>query len=284
MESSVDQTHRQDVLLTYRGLRIGLVGAAGFLALSVLYEMAASGTVRESVSAYWYTPARPVLVGSLIAIGLALIVLTGTTPGEDTLLSLTGILAPLVAIVPTVRLGEPNLTDPATLALVANNVTALLGVGAAGILLTAWLLRTGSTLPRAGSPAHIGLLVAGLVYVVTLVTFVFARSTFTKWTHNVAAVGMLVCMALAVWLAARPPRTDRGWKRPRWLTASYRALSILMVAVLAGAVAARIANLQWGQVVLVVEIIEVTAFAVFWSLQTWEHWYDDPTVVEVPVR
>jgi len=58
------------------------------------------------VSAYYYTPVRAILVGALVAIGFGLVVIQGRTTFEDSALNVTGMLAPLVAVVPTSDVGR----------------------------------------------------------------------------------------------------------------------------------------------------------------------------------
>ena len=65
---------------TYRYLRIGMVGMVVFLATSLVIEAAKADCLQTSISAYYYTPVRSVFVGGMIAIGLCLIVIKGSTP------------------------------------------------------------------------------------------------------------------------------------------------------------------------------------------------------------
>lgn len=135
---------------TYRYLRIGLIGCGVLLAASVLYEAGANGwsCFQTSISGYYYTPVRAVFVGALLAIGLALIVIKAET-WEDLWLNLAGMMAPVVALVPTRNLGacwsitpEPSpleSVDPPVLAdwvvrNITNNIWALLITGAVGVI------------------------------------------------------------------------------------------------------------------------------------------------------
>lgn len=258
---------RADALATYRYLRIGMVGAVGWLAVAVLVEIVRDGfTVLPSISAYWYTPVRGVFVGTLVAIGLSLIVIKGTNPWEDTFLNFAGLFAPIVALVPTVLPGQDNLVDPVVLAQVDNNITSLLVIAPLGIAF-AWVLLPRGRWPEARSAAHLGLLGAAAIYLVTLVTFVFFRETFTRWAHDVAAIGMFVSIAVAVFITARQDRLRDERLRP-----TYMILSTVMVVTIVAVVAARIAGTDWEHLVLAVEVIEIVAFAIFWILQTREHW------------
>jgi hypothetical protein len=90
---------------TYRYLRISMVGAVALLGVSVVIERTNVDCWQTSVSAYYYTPVRSVFVGVLMAIGLCLIVIKGSTPWEDATLNAAGMLAPVVAVVPTTDVG-----------------------------------------------------------------------------------------------------------------------------------------------------------------------------------
>src|SRR5205085_6408417 len=54
-----------------------------------------------SISAYYYTPVRGMFAGALLAIGACLVCIRGSTTVEDILLNVAGMLAPVVALIPT---------------------------------------------------------------------------------------------------------------------------------------------------------------------------------------
>jgi hypothetical protein len=63
---------------TYRGLRVGMVVLVLLLFGSVVFEIVRTGVagqlcLQPSISAYYYTPARPVFVAALSAVGAGLI-------------------------------------------------------------------------------------------------------------------------------------------------------------------------------------------------------------------
>lgn len=89
-------------LRTYGFLRIGMLAVLFTLGISVLVEIVRSdGCVQRSISAYYYTPTQSVFVGALVALGVCMIALWGKFPTEDASLNLAGLLAPVVAFVPT---------------------------------------------------------------------------------------------------------------------------------------------------------------------------------------
>jgi hypothetical protein len=266
ISSTRDLTDR-DALVTYQTLRIGMVGAVGFLASAILIEIVRRGAVESSISAYWYTPVRPVFVGTLIAIGIALIVIKGPNAWEDTFLNFAGLFAPIVALVPTRLPGQDDLTDADTLALVENNVGALLVIGALGIAASV-ILRRGDLF----QPRHVADVVrlwgTAALYGVTLLVFVFVRSALTRWGHDVSAIGMFACMAVVVYITSR--RED---VRSDWLRRAYQWIAGIMLVTLIGAAVLRIViGFDWTYLIFAVEVVEIGAFVVFWALQTREHW------------
>ena len=137
----------RDVLKTYRYLRIGMIGAVVLLAASIVIEHMKAGCWQTSVSAYYYTPVRSIFVGSMIAVGLALIVYKGRSALEDAFLNVAGMLAPVVAVAPTMDFGrcwsvKPNplpINHDGSVAVwvvrsIDNNVHALLIAGGIGVV------------------------------------------------------------------------------------------------------------------------------------------------------
>lgn len=177
---------RRDVQLvarrTYRYVRASMVGVLLALATAVVDQSVLQGRLLASISAYYYTPAQAVFVGALVGLGLAMVALKGTTTVEDVLLNLGGMLAMVVAVVPTSRgadfraavqacraydgtgltgratsgLDCPTVTSlvAATRANVQNNMVALLVTGALGLaatLLFAWIDQRRRGVPAPGA-------------------------------------------------------------------------------------------------------------------------------------
>src|SRR4051812_8792439 len=85
---------------SYRYLRLSIVIVLLALLCSVLLERSHAPCWEESISAYFYTPAHSMFIGALVALGVGLIALRGSTDVEDVLLNVAGVLAPIVAFVP----------------------------------------------------------------------------------------------------------------------------------------------------------------------------------------
>src|SRR4051794_39778048 len=88
---------------TYRYLRMAMIAMIVLLGASLVIEWSKTDPrgLQTSISAYSYTPVRAIFVGALISIGVCMVVLKGNTDPEAILLTVAGILAPVVALVPT---------------------------------------------------------------------------------------------------------------------------------------------------------------------------------------
>lgn len=274
---------------TYRYLRLSVVGLALLLAVSLALEVARTGgPLLESISAYYYSPVRGVLVGSLVAIGLALIAIAGRPGAEDTLLNLAGMLVPVVAFVPTPV--EPAAAGgcpagwercvPANLVpAVANNVGALLVVGGVGIAVAVWMVLAAG---RPSVATRWGLTTAGLTWVAFGAWFLmWPRESFLAGAHYVAAVlffGLVAAVAVLDAVRVRR-RTHVRVLSPRQFSGSYGAIAVGMVGTIAvtGVVAGAEALTPFAAFdgwVFVVEAVLLVLFTVFWALQTAENWED----------
>ena len=260
---------------TWRYLRLAMIVLVVALLAAVLQEHAKApgGCWQQSISAYWYTPARGVLVGALIAIGTCLICLKGDTEVQDLLLNLAGICAPVVALVPTPDPGTCGSVLAGTAGRdpqVSNNVTALLTAGGLGLLVVgaltvARLVRRDRQRP--GPLAIAGWGVVAAVYAVTLAVFLAARGWFVASGHLVAAGAMFTFIFLTVCLTAVDFRTSRTARRGN----RYTWVAVLM-ALAAGVHVVLIVALHWDHWALSLETTLILLFALFWLLQTVELW------------
>jgi hypothetical protein len=268
---------------TYRYLRISMVGAVVLLGVSILIERSKVDCWQTSVSAYYYTPVRAIFVGVLMAIGLCLIVIKGSTAWEDATLNAAGMLAPIVAVVPTTDVGRCWSQSPGqrpvdddgnlaswVVANIDNNITALLVTGIVGLLVAAVVASIATRNLRAVAEVgdvgmRIGLLAAMAFLVVGGVLFV-VWDDFDTRAHGIAAVLMFLFLALAVGGNAWVRRNDPAPRTYFWL---YTAIAATML--LAPAVMFPLGS-DWNHMVLVLEATEITLFAIFWLVQTKEHW------------
>lgn len=255
---------------TYMCLRLGAVGVIAVLAASLIKEYHAAGDcLQGSISAYYYTSVQSVFVGALATMGLVMIVLWGKTPWEDGALNLAGLVAPVVAFVPTAKTNKCGLTTAAGNAVITekqqaevvkashdaitNNMVAyivvvgaillvLLAVGGVAHLRTGWEFVTKQPLGYWGPWA-----VAATLWAVGTYRFATDRTWFYANAHKWAAITLFVFIVVAVidigyqkW-----PRTGHPDREPRWFwtrffkanredtsgawAVAYWALAVMMV-------------------------------------------------------
>lgn len=291
------------VCRTYRYLRLSVVGLTLLLAVAVAWQMVGSGTVLGSVSAYFYTPVRSVFVGALIGVGAALIAIRGREGAENAMLNVAGMLAAVVALVPTpvsaaasTQVCGPGIdcaarSSEVVSAAAGNNIGALLIVGLVALVaVTIAELREPrqrrdpqELRERAGPPRLSPRLSPRLPPVIAIgwavwagatLWVVFGWPTFLKWGHLAAAAGLFGLIAAVAVINALAARTDlesasgraRGYANLYWAVAVVMACAIV-IAVIAGAAGTAGVWLIW------VEAALIAAFALFWLAQTIEFWH-----------
>lgn len=239
------------------------------LAVAVLYERSKVDCFQPSISAYYYTPVHGIFVGVLVSIGVCLFCLKGSTDAEDTLLNLAGMLAPVVALVPT-----PDVDRCASILSntanrdenVLNNLSALLGIGLVGLLILAFL----ATRSRPTRPEVFGFAVAVLVWVATTVVFATDRHLIMEGGHLTAAGLMFGCIVVVVAFNAVGYRDERPEERS--LRNRYALIAGAMAG--SGAVIGLAGALGWEHWLLVLETALILLFAAFWLIQTIDLWHE----------
>jgi hypothetical protein len=270
---------------TYRYLRVAVVAMAVLLGTSVGIEIAFGATdgILDSISAYYYTPVRGVFVGSLLAVGLGLIAIKGREGPEDMMLNLAGMLAPLVALVPTpisvpvagFEVGQRTVPT-ALVPAVENNVAALIVLGVVGLVFAAATVQNG---PHRS--AHFrGIAAAGLLLAGLAAWFGFGRESFLEYGHYSAAVPMFGLIVGVAVVNARQAR--EGAVVSRLAAATYRrayaaiAWSMGAIIVIAGVLFALDSAGQrpFPSWLFWVEVLLLALFAAFWVFQTAEKWHE----------
>jgi|GEM_PF-919057 len=279
---------RQYVVASYRYLRLAMVIVVAVLGVSILIESFKAECLQGSISAYFYTPTHSIFVGALVTLGVALVALKGRDAVEDMFFNFAGVLAFVVALVPTAQSdtvcsSERGRLDINTSAMVSNNVPALL-VGTALALFVAYGVArrqgkaTGIVIPKT---TRVGMALSAVVLVVGVVWYFVWHDNFVRYAHGSTAAAMFV----AIWFAVL---VNAGW--PRWALGAiyrflgvvdlptqptahhlryrpwYRGISIFMVAAVAVVLVAGDHKVFW------LEVLEIIPFALFWSLQTLESW------------
>jgi hypothetical protein len=282
--TDASDTEHQLAMRSYRYLRIGMVGAVLALAVSIAIERFDSGCWQTSISAYYYTPVRAVFVGGLMAIGMSLIAIKGSTPWEDTFFNFAGIMAPAVAVLPTMSVGDCWSVAPPSqprdnsgqladwlVANIDNNTRALLIAGFAGLVaaaVIAAIARRDLLAPArvGGRDLRVGLLAT---LVVLLVVLALHRwwDDFPTRAHGGAAVLMFVFLGAGI--------ASNAWQRrekPERRTYMWIYIAVVAAMAAAGIVLPWFGG--WDHNILILEAVEIALFVVFWLTQTREHWGD----------
>jgi hypothetical protein len=298
-------TPKEYVASSYRYLRLGMVILVVTLGVSIVIERAKASCWQGSISAYYYTPVHSLFVGALVAIGVTLVAMRGKDSLEDLFFNVAGVLAPIVALVPTSRpsvvcsrAGDELTTR--TTALVSNNVPALVVAVALAIVLAFVIAQF-----RPGREGRVGLplpsiivLVIGTVLLVAgFIWYQSSTENFEQYAHGSTAVAMFVFIWFAVLLNGGWPKSlwrrayqlvgekipthtpdDRERKFRTW----YRAVAAFMFVAGLGVVLTAPLGIEWEHKVFWLEALEIVPFAIFWTLQTFEAW-DDGVVAPTSV-
>ena len=134
-------TPKNNMLDTYRFLRLGLVALGALLLTSVIWQIGDAGCYQASISAFYHTPVHNVFVAALCAVGASMIIYQGDSPIEDVTLNLTGAAAFVIALVPAsvdghhcmsaaVRTSDTDINHG-----VVNNLFALFIVGVLAVVI-----------------------------------------------------------------------------------------------------------------------------------------------------
>lgn len=330
-----------DAVKTYRYLRIGMIGAVALLVFSTGYEIdhaknVVTGTdpcVQRSISAYYYTPVSPIFVGCMFLVGLALIVYKGHYVWEDLFLNVAGMLAPVVALVPTTAVGDcfsiaPDrdpLTSGGSLApwVVANannNIFALLVVGVVGFVFAFAYWYRHRDNPVIVPPGTLWLLIWVFgVLVIGWWLWRYQAHFFFQHAHGTSANLMFFFLWLAIWvnIGKHQSKLTGLWKQA-YVVLQYLIISPVVVSLLAFLVfhlhtfnvlatweivvllvygILKAINNWWrpwvegylavwmlmiigvpvsllfeAHQVFALEAWAITAFVLYWGLQTWENW------------
>lgn len=272
---------------THRYLRLAIGGTVVVIFVAMLLEVPSVGWL-SSVSDYVYTPARNAFVGALIAASVALLALSGRG-AERTILDAAALIAPLIALVPTVvhadsvaGLAVPcgTCVPPAAEPDVVNGVTTYL-------IVLAGVIGLGAALSLAGhvTGAWFSLGLAAAVFVVVLVVATTLPEIFLGWAHFLATVVFFALIAAdailnAFWRTSSEPP-------PRWLRIVYIVIAVILIVDLIALVVTTF--VEWGAVddvfpwILIGEAVALVAFLAFWWLQTWQRWNETDPASLLPV-
>ena len=267
---------------TYRYLRIGVAGTVVAIFVAVAQAAATFGWL-TSVSDYYYTPARDVFVGALVAASLALFALSGRGV-ERALLDAAALFAPLIALVPTTL--SPGVVPGVAVECVARcfpaeyeadasaGVVVYLVLGTLTVAVAVLLIALRQVSLAAVWPS---LVIAGVVLLVAAVTWTFTREAFLEWAHFVATIAFFALFAAVAARNAFPRRDPAPAPVFRGLYVAIAAgLSVVLVAY---ALLLPQAGGRGIPIVLVAEGVALILFFAFWVVQGVEKWNDpDPAL------
>lgn len=283
-----DAVPLEDARDTYRYLRAGMVVMVGMLGASVLLEANNADCFQTSISAYYYTAVHAVFIAALCAIGVQLIVYKGSsTPTEDGFLNLAGILAFIVAFVPTGPpedkcgvLGTATKWDRG----MSNNVESIMiALILSGTILWIVYRRTGEH-RESTVGGWIALGVLWCVVLVGAVVFFYREDVFYAQAHNAAAIMMFLAIIVTVIISAvfariQDPDQAAHTRMYFWL---YVLIAAAMIASLAAVAIYRMRNEHWSHWVIVIEALLILQFAAYWVIQTVELWKVESRVELLP--
>lgn len=273
------QPTRDVTLDTYRYLRGGMAVMIVMLGAGVIGERLMATCWQTSISAYYFTTAHSIFIAALCALGVLFIVYKGSCDTEDVLLTLAGILAFIVAMVPTTRPGL--LCGPYGLPAdyevkhaITNNVWAVVFALLTARVVSWWLYRRTKTTESKSVLGTLSRCLLWLVMAVGFVVFIFFPSPFDSHAHAISAMIMFLALIATVvttaFLVSR--EDDTKVPRRRLYLLFYWGIAALMVATLIAVVVLHLTLDRWSYWVIVSEIVLLTEFTVYWVVQTVELW------------
>jgi hypothetical protein len=223
----------------------------------------------------------------MIAVGLSLIVYKARYLLEDVLLNLAGMLAPVVAVAPTMDVGRCWSVAPNPLPVtngipagwvvrnIDNNFHALLiagivGLIAGGVIAVATTIVAHKTISESVERVEEGTgysLTAAAVALVIGFLLIRNWGDFFTRAHGFAAVGMFLALIASIVLKIWRQREELAPRKT--LFRVYLGVAILMIA---GGVVIWLTRVFGDYTVLWLEGWEISLFAIYWLTQTVQYW------------
>ncbi len=273
-------THNRDITLdTYRYLRGGMAVMIVMLGTSVIGERLTATCWQTSISAYYFTTAHSIFIAALCALGVQFIVYKGSSDTEDVLLTLAGILAFIVAMVPTTRpillcgrYGLPAEYDVKH--AITNNVWAVVIALVIARAASWWLYQHTNTTRSKSVLGTLSMCLLWAAVAAALVALIFFRNFFDSNAHAIAAVIMfLAIISTVVTTAFLVGRQDDAKSPHRHLYYGlYWSIAAAMIVTLIAVVVLHLVLDSWNHWVIVAETTLIFEFTVYWVIQTIELW------------
>lgn len=305
---AVDEDTAPTSLKTHRYLRLSLVVIVFTLLTSVVIQAVVTSwepftlgwDPLPSLSHSFYTPARAVFVGALTAASLALLALSGRDRAT-TLLDISALFAPLIAIVPTglanrQRIGGFECPDNFECVPVEFEGEMRFGIAVYAVVVVAVAGTMAVIRRRTRAPNRSARLVSIIAIVTAAVLAALAfwpalneHFPFNFWpVHSIHFVVTLlffgVFAAVPILYAGGPLDPGETPPTPRQRSI-YRWIAGLLIADLLLLVVALLFRQAFGEtpVVLFGEAVALILFAAFWWVQTFQRW-DDPNPPSIGAR
>lgn len=264
---------------TYNYLRLAMIGVLIMLAVAVWREhrKTVSDCWQGSISAYYYTPVHAVFIGTLVTVGVCMIVLKGASTLKDVLLNLGGLLAPVVAFVPTPNAGRcwsEQVVSRQAAADIANNMVAYFVVGSLALIGSAIIGLTSKGDAKWGWKQTLGLVVSVLLWLAGISWLAKAPESFNHNAHYTAAALLFAAIIGIVVLSAMGQRHQPVTRASelKIFNRLYVVIAVAMVIFLAIGLVFR------SSAILGVETALLGLFLLYWILRTAEQWRADEVV------
>ena len=274
---------------TYRYLRIAMILVVVALAVAMAIErrdahrLIGRSCFQSSISAYYYTPVQAIFVAGMIVIGMCLVAIKGHNRLEDVALNLAGMLAPVVALVPTSDHGAcasvpfverdvaPNIHNN-FIALVVTGVVAVIVAAVIAAVVSGQRGGVGNVWPKFETPDYIGLFIAMALVLGGAAWYAGwlpnRLPSFKTHAHSYSAIAMFFFLGVA---AAANVWTGESAAPAKHYRAIYLAVVVGMsVSAVVVVVAAHTSD--WKHAVFALEASEIVLFVTFWLAQTAELW------------
>lgn len=263
---------------TYRYLRIAISGMVVVIFVAVGVTIPVVG-VLPSLSHYYYSPARTLFVGALITVSVCFFALSGRGP-ERVLLDAAAMLAPLIAIVPTVisPRSVPGVDVSCVGSCLPDAYDADVDSGVAtylivGVLIVVLALALIATRQVDAAGAALSIVIASAVLLLVALAWWLWRPLFLQWGHFLSAIGFFGSIAAVAVVTAFWPTDQR---RPaRWLQVAYVVLAVAFAVNVLGMPVYGSAHLGDIYGVFIGEVLALLLFVAFWALQSIQYWNAD---------
>ena len=264
-------------LAIYRDLRVGMVIITLMLGVAILIEKLTATCWQFAISAYYYTSAHSILIAALLALGTLLIMYKGSSDTEDASLTLAGVSALMIAMVPQDRptnLCGRNDLPPQFEPAVQPNVWAVVIALIVGWVAMAVLHWRNHTRHKRSPLGTLAVWIFWLIMALGFIALVFCPDWFNAKIHGIAGFLLLSSFIITVFCAAYVVGQEDIAKSPhrRCYQWCYRLIALAMVGTLIWVVALHLKHPKWELWVLLFEAAVIIEFAVYWAVQTCELW------------